>query len=151
MFPNRSCDGSGPLLQGNCDIDVPEGCKGTAFNLLTEHMFHALTQAHAMSDLCRGASNKSRNITTLLAVEFPPLPTDLNGRGDKLISFRTMAYRRPTYSWWCPVRSPRKTSSSEPPVSRSPSKKPSSRIITQTRSAHILTITRIASLAVDVL
>ena len=53
-------------------IDVPEGCKGTFFNLLTVHMFHALTQAHAMSDLCRVTGNKSRNITTLLAAEFPP-------------------------------------------------------------------------------
>ena len=62
-------------------IDVLEGCKGTAFNLLTVHMFHALTQAHATSDLCRVTCNKSRNITTLHAGEFPPLPTDLNGRG----------------------------------------------------------------------
>ena len=72
-------------------IDVPEGCKGTAFNLLAAHMFHTLTQAHAMSDLCRVTGNKSWNVTTMFAAEFPPLRTDVNGRGDKLISFRTMA------------------------------------------------------------
>ena len=124
-------------------FDVQEGCMGTAFNLLTEHIFHAVTQAHAMS-LCRVTGNKSRNVTTLLAVESLPLPTDVNERGDKLIfqDDGVCASQHILSSWRCPIRPPRKTCSSEPPVSRSPWKKPSSLIITPTTSAHILTIAR---------
>ena len=89
-------------------IDVLEGCKGTFFNLLTVHMFHALTQAHAMSDLCRVTGNKSRNITTLLAASSSlPLPTDLNGRGDKLISFRAMAYVQANIFLVAPCQTPK--------------------------------------------
>ena len=73
------------------DISVPEGCSDTNFNLLTVHMFHALTQAHVMSDLCNITRTKSRNVATLLAAKFPPLPNDF-GRGDMLISFKTMEH-----------------------------------------------------------
>ena len=60
-----------------------------------------------MSDLCRITGNKSRNVTTLLAAEFPPLPTDVNGRGDKLISFRTMAYVQANIFLAAPYQTPR--------------------------------------------
>ena len=54
--------------------------------------FHSLTQAHAMSDHdhCKFSGTKSRNVATLLAATFLPLRNDF-GRGDMLISFRTMA------------------------------------------------------------
>ena len=54
-------------------------------------MFHALTQAHAISYLCKVTRTKSRNVATLLAAKFSPLPNDF-GLGDLLISFRTVAY-----------------------------------------------------------
>ena len=60
-----------------------------------------------MSDLCRVTGNKSRKITTLLAAEFPPLPTDLNGRGDQLISFRTMAYVQANMFLAAPCQTPK--------------------------------------------
>ena len=49
------------------------------------------SQAHAMSDLCKVTRTKSRNVATLLAAKFPPLPNNF-GQGDMLISFRAMVY-----------------------------------------------------------
>ena len=79
------------MRQRNCEHRRARRLASTNFNLLTEQLLHALTQAHAMSDLCKVAGTKSRNIATLLAAKFPPLPNDF-GRGNMLISFRTMAY-----------------------------------------------------------
>ena len=64
-FQTETVTGVDPCGKEIVSIDVPEGYKGAAFNLLTAHMFHALTQAHAMSDLCKVAGTKSRNVATL--------------------------------------------------------------------------------------
>ena len=69
-------------------------------------MFHALTQAHATSDLCTVTRTKSRNIATLLAAKFPLLPSDF-GRGDMLISFRTMACVKANIFLLAPYQSPK--------------------------------------------
>ena len=49
---------------------------------------------------------KSRNVLTLLAAEFPPLQGDC-GRGDKLISFRTMAYVQANVFLTAPYQTPK--------------------------------------------
>ena len=88
-------------------MDIPEGCGGKIFNLLTAHMFNTLTQSHAMSDLCKATGTKSRNISTLLDAEFPALLTDPPGRCDKLISCRTISYVQANILLAAPFQSPR--------------------------------------------
>ena len=65
-----------------------------------------LTQAHAMSDLCKVTVTKSRNVATLLAAKLPPLPNDF-GRGGILISFRMMAYVQANIFLSAPCQTPK--------------------------------------------
>ena len=69
-------------------IDIPDGCKFEHANLLTAHMFHALTRSQSMTDLLGVSASKGRTIAKILADEFPVL----RGQVDKLVSFRTMTY-----------------------------------------------------------
>ena len=62
--------------------------------------------AHAMSDLCKVNRIKSRNVATLLAAKFPPLPNDF-GQGDMLISFRTMEYVQANIFVSAPYQTPK--------------------------------------------
>ena len=71
-------------------IDLPDGVLGSEFNLLAAHMFHAMSKAQSMSDLCKITGAKGKTIAALLDAEFPRLPDD--GKPDLLISSRTMAY-----------------------------------------------------------
>jgi hypothetical protein len=72
------------------DLDIPGCCVFGNANLLTAHMFHALTLSQSMHDLAVNTS-KGTTIATLLDAEFPRLRGD-GERIDKLISFKTVEY-----------------------------------------------------------
>ena len=59
-----------------------------------------------MSYLCKVTRTKSRNVATLLAAKFPPLPNDF-GQGNMLISFRTMAHVQANILVSAPYQTPK--------------------------------------------
>jgi len=87
------------------DLDIPGGCVFGNANLLTAHIFHALTLSQSMHDLTLNVS-KGRTIATLLDAEFPRLRGD-GERIDKLISFKTMAYVQANIFLCAPRDTPR--------------------------------------------
>ena len=108
------------------------------FVLIKLSVFHALTQAHAVSDLCKATRAKSRNVgtSTLLAAKFPPLPNDF-GRGDMLMSFRTMAYMQANIFLSAPYQTPKDELFQRATSFQDSSKKSSKHIMPSTTSALI--------------
>jgi hypothetical protein len=87
------------------DLNFPDGCVFGNANLLTAHLYHALTLSQSMQDL-KVTPSKGRTIATLLDAEFPKLKGE-GGRIDKLISFKTMAYVQANIFLCAPKDTPR--------------------------------------------
>jgi hypothetical protein len=52
-------------------IDIPDGCVFGNADLLTVHMFHALTLSQSMTDILDVSASRGGTIATILAAEFP--------------------------------------------------------------------------------